>query len=144
VAEVVAAWMLAYLAIIWLVIALTASRGPPVGSVTVLAAPAIVGIGARLVLVRNGTPQHPGCAPYRTIDGALVGYGGERARSPDREERVARKALARHRINRFQYERVLARRHLVHGEFDRREYQSIIDQLTELERERSATAARSR
>jgi hypothetical protein len=127
-----AAWLGIYIVIIILVLAIFQSTGN--GAILlVLPLPTIAGVGFRILLGRTGLGDNPGHAPYRTVEGALIGYGGEHPRPPDREERSAWRALRRHQIGRIQYERVRARRHLAHGEIDRHEYEMIVDQLNELD-----------
>jgi hypothetical protein len=131
-----AAWLGVYIVVIILVLAIFQSSGN--GAILlVLPLPTIVGWGFLMLLGRTNLGDNPGHAPYRTVDGALIGYGGENPRPPDREEKSAWRALRRHRIGRIQYERVRARRHLAHGEIDRHEYEIIVEQLSELDPVRS-------
>jgi hypothetical protein len=126
------AWVGIYIVVIIFVIAIFQASGN--GAILlVLPLPSIAGWGLRVLVRQTGVGDIPAAAPYRTVDGAQIGYGGEHPRRPDREERVAWRSLKRHRITRIQYERVRARRHLVHGEIDRIEYQMIVEQLNELD-----------
>ena len=67
----------------------------------------------------------------RVAEDALGNPETDRRRPADKEELLAWKQWKQHRINRADYEQVVAYRRFVHGEMSAKEYHATIRQIRE-------------
>ncbi len=80
---------------------------------------------ARLRLVRGTSVWSNGLLTR----GYPIGDTSDEVRLSDPEERAARRRLRRGAITRREYERIIARRHFVHGEYSAAEYHEALRQI---------------
>ncbi|MCI4365293.1 MAG: hypothetical protein L3K10_04440 [Thermoplasmata archaeon] len=107
----------------------------------------VIGLAATTMMsyanLRLGASMSTG-AMYLSARGYPVGNTDDSVRLSDRKERSARRLLRRGVIDRPQYERIIARRHFVHGEITLVEYHEILREIADRDLPGGAAAPPSR
>jgi hypothetical protein len=89
----------------------------------------VIGLAAAVVLTYAQLRLVPGQSFWLTPRPGGPGDPDDEGRLADPEERDARRRLRRGAITRREYDRILARRHFVHGEISREEYHETLREL---------------